>query len=142
MLMPEQDHNKKELTPEQRQKNRRYFGVLCLNTVLFFLVYRFFLTFAELTDRPFGSFVVMVVYMALLLVFVIAYLVYNRFFYRSGVTREQLSPEWSEEQKTDFLEDAQKRVEKSKWMLTVIFPLVVTFLIDAVELFIVDPFLR
>ena len=141
MLMPDREPENRELTPEQRQKNRHYLLLLALNTLLFFLVYRFFLTYTELTDRPFGSFVVMVVYMALLLGFGLAYLIYNRFFYRSGVTREQLSPDWSEEQKTAFLEDARERVEKSKWMLTIIFPLVVTFFIDAVQLFIIDPFL-
>ena len=141
MLMPDRDPNQKPVSPEEQRRRRRYVVLLAVNTLVFFLVYRFGLTFAEQTDEPFGAFVIMVLYMALLVGFVLAYLIYNRFFYRSGVTREQLCPDWSEEQKTAFLEDAKTRTEKSKWMLTVIFPLVFTFFIDALQLFIIEPFL-
>jgi len=143
MLMPDRDPREgKEISPEKQRQNRRYLLLLILNTLLFFMLYRILLAYAELTDKTFGSFLLMVLYMALLLGFGLAYLIYNRFFYRSGVTPEQLPADWSEEQKTDFLEDARKRVEKSKWMLLIIFPLVFTFFIDAVDLFIIDPFLR
>ena len=84
----------------------------------------------------------MLVYMLLLLGFTLAYLIYNRFFYREGLEREQLSPEWSEEEKDAFLEDAKRRKERSSWMLLIIFPLVVTFMIDTFDLFILDRIFR
>ena len=84
----------------------------------------------------------MLLYFLLLLGFVLAYVIYNRFFYRKGLTHEQLPSDWSAEQKIAFLADGERRLEKSKWMLLIIFPLIVTFLIDAVDLFILDPFFR
>lgn len=142
MPYPREPRERKELSPEKKRQNRRYLLLLVLNTLLTFMLYRLLLAYAELTDQTFGSFLLMVLYMALLLGFGLAYLIYNRFFYRSGVTPEQLPSEWTEEKKTAFLEDAHRRVEKSKWMLTIIFPLVFTFFMDAVDLFIIDPFLR
>lgn len=142
MPYPREPRERKELSPEKKRQNRRYLLLLALNTLLFFMLYRILLAYAELTDQTFGSFLLMVLYMALLLGFGLAYLIYNRFFYRNGVMPEQLPSEWPEEQKAAFLEDARIRVEKSKWMLTIIFPLIFTFFIDAVDLFIIDPFLR
>lgn len=123
---------------QKDSKKTRYVLPLCINTVLFFAVYRVLLFYAEMTEETFYSFLVMVLYMALLLGFVLAYIIYNRFFYRKGVTPEQLPAEWSEAKKQEFIEDAVRRWERSRWMLTVIFPLVVTFFIDTVDLFIID----
>lgn len=125
-----------------KSKNTRYLMLLCVNTVLFFAVYRVLLSYGELTDNTFYSFVAMVLYMALLLGFTLAYLIYNRFFYRKGVTHEQLPTDWSAEKKVAFLADSARREERSRWMLTVIFPLVVTFFVDAVDLFILDTLFR
>ena len=124
------------------RKSTRYLILLIVNTLLAFLVYRVPLSYAALTDETFGAFVVMVVYLALLLGFVLAYLIYNRFLYRKGLSPEQLPSEWSAEQKVAFIEDGERRLRRSKWMLTIIFPLLVTFLIDAVDLFLIDPFFR
>jgi hypothetical protein len=123
-------------------KSTRYLILLIANTLLALLVYRVPLSYAALTDETFGAFVVMVVYLALLLGFVLAYLIYNRFLYRKGLSPEQLPSEWSAEQKVAFIEDGERRLRRSKWMLTIIFPLLVTFLIDAVDLFLIDPFFR
>ena len=117
----------------------RHFVLLVVNTVLFFTVYRVLISYGELTDKTFLAFVSMVVYLTLLLGFTVAYLIYNRFFYRHGLTKEQLSPEWSDEEKEAFLADAALRIQKSKWMLTVIIPLLFTFLVDSFLLFIVEP---
>ena len=112
--------------------------LLLVNSILFFTVYRVLLFFAERTDNTWPSFVVMVLYLALLLGFTLAYLIYNRFLYRKGLTPDQLSPAWSEEQKAEFLADGERRLEKSRWMMLIIFPLVLTFFIDAFDLFILD----
>ena len=127
---------------QKNGKNKRHLLILCINTLLFFIVYRVLISYGEQSQQTFYSFVCMVLYLALLLGFTLAYLIYNRFFYRNGITHEQLPADWSAEKKIAFLEDAKNRQERSKWMLTIIFPLVVTFLIDAVDLFIIDTFLR
>ncbi|MBE6603535.1 MAG: hypothetical protein IJC95_04090 [Clostridia bacterium] len=128
--------------PQKNGKNKRHLLILCINTLLFFIVYRVLISYGEQSQQTFYSFVCMVLYLALLLGFTLAYLIYNRFFYRNGITHEQLPEDWSAEKKIAFLEDAKNRQNRSKWMLTIIFPLVVTFLIDAVDLFIIDTFLR
>ena len=126
----------------EKGKNTRYLILLCVNTVLFFAIYRVLLSYGGLTDNTFYSFLAMVLYMALLLGFVLAYLIYNRFFYRKGVTPEQLPQDWSTEKKEAFLADGVRREARSRWMLTVIFPLVVTFFVDAVDLFVLDTLFR
>lgn len=116
--------------------------LLIVNTLLFFSVYRVLLYYAELTDDTYWSFVVMVFYLALLLGFVIAYLIYNRFLYRKGITRDQLCPDWTEEQKDAFLAEGERRLARSRWMMLIIFPLLFTFFIDVTDLFIIDPLFR
>ena len=133
---------KEKQTKFQSASNKRYLLLLIVNTVLFFVIYRVPLAYAELTDKTFAAFVVMVLYLLLLLCFGFAYLIYNRFLYRKGVTPEQLPDDWSAAQKIAFIEDGKRRLERSKWMLTIIFPLLFTFLFDAVDLFIIDPFFR
>lgn len=120
----------------------RYLVFLVLNTVLFFTVYRVLLYYAETTNETFASFVVMILYLALLLGFTLGYLIYNRFLYRKGLTREDLPYDWDEERKAEFLADGERRLKKSKWIMLIIFPLILTFLIDTIDLFIIDPFIR
>ncbi len=121
-------------------KNLRYLVILIVNTVLFFSLYKVLLYYAELTDQTFYSFCVMVTYMILLLGFILAYFIYNRFLYRKSLTPEQLPDSMSQEEKEAFLADGRARLEKSKWMMLIIFPLVFTFLFDAIDLFILDLF--
>ena len=137
MKEPHAEKNKSK----QGQK-RRSAVLLAVNTLLFFSLYRVLLNYAEQTDETFWSFVVMVLYMTLLLGFTLAYLVYNRFLYRKGLTAEDLSPDWTAEQKQAFLADGERRLRRSRWMMLIIFPLLFTFLMDATDLFIIDPIFR
>lgn len=123
-------------------KAKKHLILLVLNTLIFFTVYQVLLYFTESAESAYWSFLVMLLYFALLLGFTIAYLVYNRFLSRKGLKPEDLDPTWSEEKKAAFLADGKERLEKSKWMITVILPLVLTFLFDAVNLFIINGVLR
>jgi hypothetical protein len=67
--------------------------------------------------------------------FLIGYVAYNRAFTRKGVTAEMLPESWSDEQKQEYVDDGARRQEKSKWMLSVIIPLLVTIAADAIYLF-------
>jgi uncharacterized membrane protein len=131
--------NFKNLQERIGKEKLRYLLMLTVNTILFFFVYRVLISYGELTGETFYAFLSMVLYLALLFGFGLAYLIYNRFFYRHGIKREDLSAEWSEAQKDAFLSDAAQRMERSKWMLTIILPLLLTFLIDAFQLFILEP---
>jgi hypothetical protein len=127
-------------SPGNKNKNLRRLIVLAINTILFFAVYRVLLFYAERTDDTFYAFLVLALYTALLLGFLAAYFIYNRFLYRKNLTPEDLPDTMSAEEKEAFLADGRARLEKSKWMMTIIFPLVLTFLIDAVDIFILDLF--
>ena len=124
----------------KENKSMRRMLILIVNTILFFAVYRVLLYYAEMTDETFYSFCVMMLYLALLLGFVLAYLIYNRFLYRKGLTIDDLPDTMSFEEKQSFIEDGKARLEKSKWMMLIILPLVITFFIDTVDLFILDLF--
>jgi hypothetical protein len=129
-------NNKKPLNPHAL----RDLLFLLLNTALLFGIYKTLLFYAENTDETFYSFCVMALYTALLLGFLLAYLIYNRFLYRKGLTEEDLPDSMTPEQKQAFLEDGRTRLKKSKWMMLIILPLVLTFLFDAVDLFLLDLF--
>ena len=87
------------------------------------------------------AFPVMIVYMAALAGFLIAYIVYNRAFAHRNVTEDMLPADWSAEKKRAFVEEHNARTEKSRWMLTVIIPLVLVFMADALYLFVWDGWL-
>lgn len=105
--------------------------VLVGNTVIFFAVYRLAI---QTTVFPF----VLGLYLTLAAVLTVAYVVYNRGFSRRGVTVDMLPDTMSAQEKCEFIADGERRMKKSKWMLTILFPLLVTFGFDIMELFVVD----
>ena len=60
----------------------------------------------------------------------IAYVIYNRGFSRKGVTPEMLPDTMSYEEKLAYIEDGKTRMQSSRWMLTLILPIVITLCID------------
>lgn len=119
-----------------------YLVMLIVNTILFFTLYRVLLYLATTVQTAYISYIVMISYAVILVGFVFGYLIYNRFLYRKGLTKADLNPEWTEEQKEAFLADGEARLEKSKWMMVIILPLVLTFLFDAIDLFIIEGVLK
>ncbi len=79
-------------------------------------------------------------YLAAETIMIAVYLIYNRGFSRKGITADMLPPEWSEEKKKDYIEDAKRRLHKSRWLLVVILAFLFTFALDVFEL-IVFPFI-
>ncbi len=65
----------------------------------------------------------------------IAYVIYNRGFSRKGVTPEMLPNTMSYEEKLAYIEDGKTRMQNSRWMLTLILPIVVTLCIDLAYLY-------
>lgn len=80
---------------------------------------------------------VMFTYMGALTVLVLIYIIYNRGFSRKGVTAEMLPDEWSDEQKNEFIENGNFRLKRSKWLLVFIISFLVTFIAEAVALFLI-----
>lgn len=87
-------------------------------------------------DIPALQFTVMTVYMVAFAALLIAYIIYNRAFTRKGVTVEMLPNAWSDEEKKEYIEDGKRRIERSSWMLMIIIPLLITFIAEAMYLFV------
>ena len=106
---------------------------MLINTVLIYGFYRLAMGFSHFK-------VVLGIYIAVTTALVLAYVIYNRGFTRKNVTRDMLPDTMTDEEKDAYLADGEQRLKKSKWMLTLIFPLILTFLFDSVELFLGDYF--
>ena len=119
--------------PEEGAKKRfnvRLLIILVLNTVLFFGVYEL--------GNYYEFYPVFWIYFALTLGFTAAYFIYNRGFVREKVTPEMLPEDWSAEKKCEFFDDRDRRKKRSKWMLVIIIPLILTLVFDTVNLFYLD----
>lgn len=145
--MPKGRKNKKKKTTapvesknEKRnaafKKNKKYILPLIINTILFFGVYSFLVRLSKDIMM-----ITLWTYFALTLIFSFAYIIYNRGFSRMNVTPEMLPASMSAEEKDEFIEDGKRRLEKSKWMLLIIFPLLMTFIFDTVGMYLIEPLL-
>ena len=135
--------NKPPVSTKQKSPTTWLFLLLLAgNTILSLCSYQILLYLAGNSEQPIWTLLVMVLYAALAVGFLMAYLIYNRFLYRKGLSPEQLPDDWSEERKAAFLADSERRLKKSRWMMLIIFPLIVTFLYDIIDLFLIDMILR
>ncbi|MBQ9735685.1 MAG: hypothetical protein IJV96_02735 [Clostridia bacterium] len=118
---------------ENGKKNPPYGLVLLVlcNTVLFFGIYCYFV-------MRNGVGWLFWAYFAVLLGFGMTYVLYNYAFSRDKATFETLPHEWSVEEKTRYLNDRDEHKRRSRWMLTVIFPLCLTFFFDLIYLYFGD----
>ena len=125
-------------TTDKKSRNRML-AIIGL-TLLFMAVY--FTAVSLPYELRYVSYGLMVLYMAALAVFAIVYICYNFAFTRKGITAEMLPDTWSEEKKQEFIQKGKDREQKSRWMLMIIFPLVVTFIAEALYLFVWTGFLE
>ena len=110
-------------------KKTKYAIILIVNFVVMLAMY---LLFVRLSAT-----VTFIVYSALFAGFSFTYVIYNRGFSRNKVKLDMLPDEWPPEKKTEFIEDAKRRLEKSKWMLTVIMPLIGIYAYELIDIFVV-----
>lgn len=113
-------------------KTRKKAILLVIFSLLSLLIY-YGITGMEI---PALQFAVMTAYMVAFAAVLIAYIIYNRAFTRKGVTEEMLPDAWSDEEKKEYVEDGKKRIERSSWMLMIIIPLLITFIAEAMYLFV------
>ena len=116
---------------EQRHTPWRLFFVVLCSTVLCFGVYAYFVM-ARGVNWLFW------VYFGILIASALGYLLYNRAFSDASCTYETLPFGWSHDQKTAFLAARDRRKEKSRWLLILIFPLSLTIMFDIIFLFFGD----
>ena len=77
----------------------------------------------------------MYIYVGLAALLFLVYIIYNRGFVLRGATPEMLPDTMSPAEKQTKLDDAARRMRDSRWMLTVIIPLIVCILIDMIWIF-------
>ena len=68
--------------------------------------------------------------------FGIYYVIYNRGFSGKGITLDQLPDTMTLAEKQKFIDDSRERMQKSRWVLTILLPIILTFLADMIYLFI------
>jgi len=107
--------------------------ILLANFIVIFALYVVGVTFIPLTT--------MIIYTVALAVTAFGYVIYNRGFSRKNVTLDMLPDEWAPEKKTEFIEDGKRRLERSKWVLTVLIPLLGVFAYELMDIYLM-PYLQ
>ena len=79
--------------------------------------------------------IVMFGYMIAEAALVITYIVYNRGFSWRGVTEDMLPEKWDADKRSRFLDECKQRQKNSQWMLVAIISFLVTFICEALLLF-------
>lgn len=92
-----------------------------------------------LTSTPLWM-ITVIAYITVASVLIIAYFIVNRAFTGSGVTYEMLPDTMTHKEKEEYLADVADRERRSRPMLMVIFPVIVTLLVDLFKLFVLDGF--
>ena len=110
------------------QKNiLRLLAIIAVTSVVF-CIYRFFINY-YFFDK------VLIIYMLLATVCIFTYVIYNRGFSRRGVTAEMLPSTMTDEEKAEFIEDAERRLRRSRPLLMLIIAFAFTFVVDILELY-------
>ena len=66
------------------------------------------------------------------------YVIYNRGFVGKNATPDSLPNTMSPVQKQQYIEESRERMQKSKWALTILLPIIVTILIDMLYVFFIS----
>ena len=102
--------------------------ILLVNFIVIFGLYIVGVTFIPLPT--------MIIYTVALTVTAFGYVIYNRGFSRKNVTLEMLPEDWPPEKKTEFIEDGRRRMENSKWVLTVLIPLIGVIAYEMMDIYV------
>ena len=136
--LPDKSEKKKEL---DKKKLIYLFATVALSAFLCAFYYFSIEFTARNFETPIFFQIVMFSYMAILTVLVLVYIIYNRAFSRKGVTEDMLPSELSQERKREFIENGEKRLQRSKWVLVFIISFFFTFAVEAFNLFVL-PMIR
>ena len=129
-------NDKKELTPKKTLRDispesKKRAAMLLMNTAILTFIY-----FGSMgINQPMLAMIVNMGYWIALAVLAIIYVIYNRGFTQRNLTPEMLPDSWDAEKKAKYISDAEKRDSRSRWMLTVIIPIMIPIMLDAISLF-------
>jgi hypothetical protein len=119
-----------ERDPAREKEARRLFLTLFANSMLIMGTY---FVLNRLEFHP-----IFFIYMAISAVLIVGYFLYNRGFVYKDATADMLPDTLSPEEKEAVLAEASARLRKSRWMLTLILPFVMAFMLDALYLFVLS----
>lgn len=71
----------------------------------------------------------------------LSFVIYNRGFAAKGITPEMLPDSMTLTEKQEYIEAAKLRLKKSRWMLTVLIPIILAIACDMFYLFVIQVFL-
>ena len=108
-----------------KPENQWLLLLLIGNSILFSVAY-----FALATIFP-----IYIVYLAVGAVLTLIFVIYNRGFVGKNLKPEHLPNTMSLEEKQKFIDDCAARLHRSRWMITVIFPIILAFCLDMMYLF-------
>ena len=111
---------------------RRLLLLLAVNTLLALLLYYLV---PALLPAPIPY--MMPVYLALGTGFALAYVIYNRGFRTRGKTPADLPEHLTAAEREAMIADGERRWLRSRWMLTILLPIIITFLCDMILLFLI-----
>ena len=80
-------------------------------------------------------FPIYIVYLAVGAVMTLIFVIYNRGFVGKNLTPDQMSDTMTLAEKQQFIDDCAARLHRSRWMITVIFPIILAFCLDMMYLF-------
>ena len=123
---PIEKKNIKDISPEAKRRA----VMITANTVLLSVIYFGSMALPQLML----SMIVTIGYCSAFASLLIAYVIYNRGFTRKNVTEDMLPDSWNKEKKQQYIEDGKKRYDDSKWMLTVIIPIMIPIALELISL--------
>ena len=124
---------KKSVSPEAKKKAAFIAVLSFVNILIYFGVVPLL--------PPIAQFAIHIAYMAIFGISLVIYVVYNRAFTRKGITIEMLPDIWSAEKKAAYILEGEERQKKSQWLMYIIIPFLAPIGVDALILFIWDPYL-
>ena len=110
---------------------KKHMLMLLGNTVLLMLIYFWVPMQFEFAYMP-------MIYLFIGAVLVLYYVIYNRGFTGKNITPEMLPDTMTQKEKEEYLADVADRERRSRPMLMVIFPVIITLLVDLFRLFVLD----
>ena len=111
--------------------------ILLANFALFYLLLRLIIVLSERTGMFWIYYLGTAVYGIALVGLFVGFFVLNGYtFDKKLLEREDLPDNWSDEMKSVFLKKQPEQKEKAKNLLLFLFPLIITFAISYVELYI------
>jgi len=79
-------------------------------------------------------------YYAALAAVALGYVIYNRGFVGKNLSPDMLAGSMTLEEKQEFIRECKERQSKSKWVLTILVPLMLVFAVDMIYLFVLPLF--